>query len=153
MQQQYVTAEQAYGKAFAARPTPVVAQKLHAAGIQAGHRKEADEKLLQWLREHPADTGTRLYLANAYVNLRESQSAIQQYEVVLKQDPKNFLAMNNLATLYYQAKDRRALDYLERSYQLKPDNVTVSDNLAWALVEQGKLPRALELLRKAASQA
>ena len=60
---------------------------------------------------------------------------------------------NNLATLYRQEKDPRALDYFEKSYKLKPDSVAITDNLGWILVEQGKLARGLELLRKAATQA
>lgn len=151
-QKKFALAEKAYEKAFALRNTSAFAVKLHSAASQAGKGKEANARLLQWLKEHPDDTAARLYLADAYVKTHENQLAIKQYQLVLEKDPKSILAVNNLATIYRQEKDPRALDYFEQSYKLKPDSVTITDNLGWILVEQGKLARGLELLRKAATQ-
>jgi len=152
-QKKFAPAEKSFEKAFALGKTPDLATKLHAAASQGGKTEEANARLLQWLREHPEDTASRLYLADAYIKARENQLAIRQYELVLEKDPKSLLATNNLATLYRQEKDPRALDYFEKSYKLKPDSVAITDNLGWILVEQGKLARGLELLRKAATQA
>ncbi len=152
-QRNFAAAQTAYEKAFARRKSDVLAMKLHAASTQAGRAKEANEKILRWLREHPADTAVRLYLADAYVKGRQYPSAISLYQHVLQQDPKNLLALNNLATLYRQQNDPRALEYLEQSYQLKPDNAAVAGNLGWVLVESGQVARGVELLSKAAVQA
>lgn len=152
-QRKFALAEKAYEKAFAVRKSPALAVKLHAAASQAGKIREANGRLLQWLREHPEDTAPRLYLADAYVKTRENQLAIQQYQLILQKDPKNLLAANNLGTVYWREKDPRALDYFEQSYKLNPDSVTITGNLGRILVEQGKLERGLELLRKATSQA
>jgi hypothetical protein len=43
------------------------------------------------VREHPEDIVARLFLADAYVKRRENQLAIQQYELVLKKEPKNVM--------------------------------------------------------------
>ena len=152
-QQNFAAAQTAYEKAFARRKSDVLAMKLHAASSQAGRAKEANEKILRWLREHPADTAVRLYLADAYVKVRQYPSAIDLYQHVLQQDPKNLLALNNLATLYRQQNDPRALEYLEQSYKLKPDNAAIAGNLGWVLVESGQVARGVELLIKAAVQA
>jgi putative PEP-CTERM system TPR-repeat lipoprotein len=152
-QQKFALAEKAYEKAFALRQSPALAVKLYAATSQAGKIQEANDRLAQWLRKHPPDQASRLYLADTYVKTGQTRLAIQQYEVILQVDPKNLLAANNLASLYRQEKDPRALTYYEQSYKLKPDNVTIAHNLAWMLVEQGKLERGLELLRKTAAQA
>ncbi len=152
-QKKFALAEKAFEKAFAVRRGPALAIKLHVAASQAGKTQEANSRLLQWLRENPGDTTSRFYLADAYVKSREYQSAIQQYELILKKDPDNFLAASNLATVYRQEKDPRALEYFEKSYKLKPDNATIAHSLGWMLVEQDKLQRGLELLRKASSWA
>ena len=152
-QQKFAAAETAYEKAFARRKSDVLAMKLHAASSQAGRAKETDEKILRWLREHPADTAVRLYLADAYVKGRQYPSAIGLYQHVLQQDAKNFLALNNLATLYRKQDDPRALEYLEQSYKLKPDSAAIAGNLGWVLVESGQVERGVELLSKAAVQA
>jgi putative PEP-CTERM system TPR-repeat lipoprotein len=152
-QQNFAAAERAYAKAFARRKSDVLATKLHSASSQAGRVKEANEKMSQWLREHPTETAARLYLADAYVKARQNQQAIDQYQQVLRSDPKNLLALNNLAALYRLQNDPRALEFLEESYKVKPENATVAGNLGWVLVERGELARGLELLSKAAARA
>jgi Tfp pilus assembly protein PilF len=47
-------------------------------------------------------------LADAYVKGRQYPPAIGLYQHVLQQDPKNLLALNNLATLYRQQRPSRA---------------------------------------------
>lgn len=152
-QEKFSLAEKAYEKAYALLKSSDLAVKLHVAARQAGKIQEANSRLSQWLREHPEDTVSRLYLADAYVKARDHQAAIQQYELVLKKDPTNLLATNNLAAVYWREKNPRALIYFEQSYKLKPDSATITDNLGWILVERGNLERGLELLRRAASQA
>src|SRR5205814_6333762 len=68
-------------------------------------------------------------------------------------DPKNIPALNDLAWLYQQEKDPRALTTAEQAYQLQPDNAHVLDTLGWILVERGKTNDGLELLRKAAEKS
>ena len=152
-QEKFTLAEKAYEKGYALLKSPALAVKLHAAASQAGKIQEANGRLSQWLREHPEDTVSRLYLADGYVKTRDHQAAIEQYQMVLKKDPTNLLATSNLAAIYWRQKDPRALDYFEQSYKLKPDSATIIDNLGWVLVERGKLERGLELLGRAAAQA
>jgi putative PEP-CTERM system TPR-repeat lipoprotein len=152
-QQKYAVAEKAYEKALAVGKTPDLAMKLHVAASKAGRIQEANSRLLQWLHDRPEDTALRFYLADGYVKTREYRLAIQQYQLILQKDPKNILATNNLASVYRQEKDPRALDYFEKSYKLKPDSTTITHSLGWVLVEQGNVARGLELLRKASLQA
>jgi predicted Zn-dependent protease len=72
---------------------------------------------------------------------------------VLKTDSKNIVALKDLAWLYQQEKDPRALTTAEQAYQLQPDNAHVLDTLGWILVEHGKTTDGLELLRKAAEKS
>lgn len=127
--------------------------KLHAALNGAGKNKEADSRMTQWLKDHPADAATRLYLAGTLLAAKQSKAAVEQYQIILRQDPNYVPALNNLAWLLHQEKDPHALEYAEQAYRLKPDNAAILDTLGWILVEQGNVNRGLPLLQKAASLA
>ena len=153
-QRKFSAAEKKYEKAFNIAGSGTLAVKWHAASISAGgDSRLADARLEQWLKANPGDLGSQLYLAGQYVNSGSNRSAIEIYETVLQKDAKNVLALNNLATLYQREKDPRALGYFERAYLLMPENASIADNLGWLLVEQGKIARGVEVLRKATSLA
>ena len=99
--------------------------KLHASLSQAGRGKEANSRLVQWLKENPTDVPLRMYLAEVYLADGQTRSAIEQYEIVLQQNPKYMPAMNNLATAYQQEKNPLALEYAEKAYKIAPDNPAI----------------------------
>jgi Tfp pilus assembly protein PilF len=146
-------ATRSYEQAMNIAKIPSVLIKLHIALTQDGKGKEAESRLLQWLKERPTDVTIRTYLADSYMKAKERKPAIEQYETILQQEPQNVVALNNLASLYQQEKDPRALEVAERAYRLMPDNAAVQDTLGWILVEQGNTARGLPLLQKAASLA
>jgi putative PEP-CTERM system TPR-repeat lipoprotein len=146
-------AAKAYDQAFAIGKTPPLLVKLHTALSQAGKGKEATPRLLQWLKEHPTDDSVRMYLAQVYVADQQVKPAIEQYQTILKQNPKHVPALNNLATTLQQERDPQAVEYAEKAYQLAADNPAILDTLGWILVEQGNAARGLPLLQKAVSLA
>lgn len=146
-------AVKAYEQAFTVSKNGSLMVKLHASLGQTGKGKAADIRLAQWLKEHPADTIARMYQAGIYLASKQNKAAIEQYQAVLQQNAKNIPALNNLAWLYQQEKDPRALEYAEKANQLAPDNPAILDTLGWMLVEQGNITRGLPLLQKAASVA
>jgi Tfp pilus assembly protein PilF len=95
----------------------------------------------------------RMYLAEAHLKAGQLPQAIAHYETSLKQNPKNLLALNNLAWLYQQSHDPRAASTAEQAYKLQPDNPAVADTLGWILIERGDMKRGLELVRKALAKA
>lgn len=105
--------------------------------------------LTRYLKERPLDTNVRIYLASAYESVAETGSAIREYELILKQDPDNFVVANNLAWNYFLAADDRAEDLARRAYELKPDNGAVADTLGWILTNKGEHEEAVSTLRKA----
>lgn len=146
-------AVQAYEQAFTISQNGPLMEKLHAALIQTGKGRAADARLTLWLKEHPADVTTRLYQAGIYLGDKQNKAAIDQYQTVLSQTPNSVPAMNNLAWLYQQEKDPRALQYAEKASQLAPDNPATLDTLGWILVEQGNTARGLTLLQQATTLA
>jgi putative PEP-CTERM system TPR-repeat lipoprotein len=148
-QRKFAAAEKSYEKAFNIAKSGTLAVKWHAASMSAGNSRQADARLHQWLKDNPNDLASQLYLANHYVNSGSNKAAIEVYESVLRKDTKNVPALNNLASLYHREKDPRALRYFEQAYQLMPDNAAIADNLGWLLLEQGKIARGVEVLRRA----
>ena len=146
-------AVKAYEQAFTISKNGPLMIKLHASLSQAGKSKAADARLTQWLKNHPVDIPTRMYQAGIHLASKQNKAAIEQYQAVLQQNAKNIPALNNLAWLYQQEKDSRALGYAEKANQLAPDNPAILDTLGWMLVEQGNTTRGLPLLQKAASAA
>ncbi|MEW5943472.1 MAG: XrtA/PEP-CTERM system TPR-repeat protein PrsT [Pseudomonadota bacterium] len=152
-QKKYSEAAKAYEKAFAMDKNGLLAAKIHQAQSLAGDARKADAGVQQWLKDHPDDLVARGYLAQTYMKASRNRQAIEQYELVLKKDANDLVALNNLAWLYYQEKDPRALPTAERVYKLRPDAAFIGDTLGWILVEQGNTARGLEILRKAAAVA
>lgn len=126
--------------------------KLHRTLFVAGDAKAADQRLADWIKQNPNDVGARAYAADVYIQTNRNSEAVIQYEALLKANPKHVTALNNLASLYQREKDSRARGVAEQAYKLAPNHPGVQDTLGWILVEQGQLPRGIELLGKAATQ-
>jgi putative PEP-CTERM system TPR-repeat lipoprotein len=152
-QKQFAPAVTIYEKALAINNNGLIAVQVYKALSAAGKVEEADARLVQWLKDRPGELNARIYLASTYVKARQNKQAIQQYQLVLQADPKNVRALNDLAWLYQQEQDPRALATAEQAYRLKPDNPEIMDTLGWILVDQDQTTRGTELLRKAAEAA
>jgi putative PEP-CTERM system TPR-repeat lipoprotein len=146
-------AAKAYEKALSISKGGSLVAKLHASLVQAGKGKDADLRLSQWLSENPDDIPTRAYRAETYLADKQNQAAIDQYLIILRQDPENIPALNNLAWLYQQEKNPHALEYAEKANQLLPNNAGIMDTLGWILIEQGNTTRGLPILQKAITLA
>jgi putative PEP-CTERM system TPR-repeat lipoprotein len=141
-----------YQKAYDMQPSSAWLIPLHGAMLQAGQSKEAGARMQRWLAEHPADLVARLYFSSSLMAERDYAASRTQLEQILKQAPRHVIALNNLAWIYQQQHDPRALDLAEQAYKLAPADAAVLDTLGWMLVEQGKVERALPLLRQAVAQ-
>lgn len=152
-QHAYDRAVASYEQAFKIRPTSVTFTKVHQALMRAGKKERAAHFAARWLRQHPKDSGVRIYLANAYEGVGQTAKAIGAYEAILKYDPHNVVALNNLALLYDKENNRRALPMAEQAHKAAPGNPEITDTLGWILVRRGATQRGLELLRKASASA
>jgi putative PEP-CTERM system TPR-repeat lipoprotein len=152
-EKRYPGALAAYEKALTLSPTSSIAVKVHAAQVRAGNASEADARLQKWSSEHPDDVVPLLYRAQEFQKSGKNTEAIEQYQLVLRKDPKNLLALNNLANLYQGANDPRAVATAEEAFKINPDSPAIADTLGWMLVEKGQTERGLDLLKKAAAQA
>ncbi|BBP05655.1 hypothetical protein TPL01_17760 [Sulfuriferula plumbiphila] len=152
MQKQPAHALQKYATAWRLQNSGPLAVKLHNARVLSGKAAEADAGLLDWLKAHPDDAASRLYLAQSAMQRGNYALANENYAVLLQKSPNNMMILNNYAWSLQRAGDPRALTYAEQAYRLAPDNPAVLDTLAGILVAQGKTSRGLQLLQQALSR-
>jgi Flp pilus assembly protein TadD len=143
-----VEASRAYGKALSIANTQRHAIRAYQIRNQAGLDNQI-ESLVNYLAERPLDSSMRIYLAQAYQRLDQPGKANAEYERVLKDEPDNFVAANNLAWNYFTSGDSRAEGVARRAYELQPNNGSVADTLGWILVKAGSLEEGVTTLRKA----
>ena len=145
---EYVAAAKAYERALEKRSNGLLVVRLHQALSASGGSRQADTKLVQWLNEHPGDTVVRSYFAGNLAQAKQSMQAAEQYQLILKTDPKSVVALNGLAVVYHQQNDPRAAATAQQAYELDSDNPYVMDTLGWILASGGNA-RGLELIGKA----
>jgi tetratricopeptide (TPR) repeat protein len=148
--EQYAQASRSYEAAYALRPSGAIAVKHHGAMARAGAKADGT-RLDQWLKAHPDDAATRQYLADQQLRAGDLVAAGENYRKVLKAQPDNAFAMNNLANVYLLQKDPRALETAQEALKLSPNNANIIDTVGFALTESGAAARAVPLLRKAVS--
>jgi putative PEP-CTERM system TPR-repeat lipoprotein len=127
--------------------------RVFNAQWQQNESTQAQKLAEDWLRKHPDDLVVHRALANGYARLGQLALARKAYEGLLKKNPDDTDALNNLANILLLQKDPSALAMAEKSYQADPSNPNAIDTLGWALFSQGQNDRALTLLRDARLRA
>jgi cellulose synthase operon protein C len=148
-QQDFAGAERSFSSVLQAGTSGRAAIGVHEARLQGGQGDPA-EPLRYWLEERPGDRAVRRVLAGYYLERREYGHAIEEYETIVEQFPDDPAMLNNLAWLYHQSGDDRALALAERAHRLAPNNPFIADTLGWILHKQGDTRRALQLISEAA---
>ncbi len=114
----------------------------------------AVEFLESWVgQKAPTQNGVFLSLAAAYANLGDFQKAISLNEVLYQQNNNSPAVLNNLAFLYLETGDDRALEFAERAYQLDPNSYAILDTYGWVLTQSGNPELGLPLLRNALARS
>ncbi|MCC7412844.1 MAG: PEP-CTERM system TPR-repeat protein PrsT [Gammaproteobacteria bacterium] len=151
-QGQYTEAAAAYQAALTRAANPLVVIKRSQAQRQSGDSAGARSTLADWVQAHPDDIGVQMALAMSDQQSGDDARAIEQYEATLQKSPDNPVVLNNLAWLYDQKGDKRAVEVAERAYRTAPKSPEIADTYGWILVRHGKVERGTQLLEKAAEQ-
>ncbi|MGH8254289.1 MAG: tetratricopeptide repeat protein [Steroidobacteraceae bacterium] len=148
----YADADSAYEAAARIAPTAFLASRSHQSR-RLGHLPNATAPLTAWLENHPRDETMRMLLADACMTSGKTAAAIEQYEAITQANPRNLVALNNLATLYGGAKDARALSTAKRAFDLAPKNAAIADTYGWIALHAGQTDEALKVLAASAAEA
>ena len=97
-------------------------------------------------RDHDQVAWLRAITADGLMRREDKGEAISQYEDLV--DADNPVVLNNLAWLYMERGDKRALDTARKAYELAPNNSDIADTLGWILIQEGMPGEALEFIRR-----
>jgi len=104
------------------------------------------------LAEHPNDTETLISLGHLYRLLKQPQEANKFYEKALALKPESFHLYCFSAMMYYQMKNfPKAIEQLEHSLKINPDDVDAWLGRGRTLIKLGKESAAAESYEKALS--
>ena len=110
----------------------------------------ANQFLDDWQRALP-DSDTPLFMRGMSQQMAgQRAAAIASYEGAIARNANNAQALNNLAGLYQENNDARALATAEKAYNLAKTEPAVIDTYGWLLVQNKQGARGLALLREAA---
>lgn len=136
------------------RPNPAQAPALlHATLRQAGRAAEATKFADSWLAEHPRDVLFILHLADSAGADGDLAQASKRYDAVLQLQPRNALALNNLAWNMIREKKSGAVAVAERAVAAAPGQLAFQDTLALALAQENQHAKAIELQKQTIAKA
>jgi cellulose synthase operon protein C len=127
--------------------------KLHLALAAAGKQPEADKFAASWTAENPKDAVFLFHLGDQVLAKGDFAGAESRYRDVLKVQPNNALALNNVAWLLVKQNKPGAVEAAEKANALLPDRAPLMDTLALALLASNQGPKALEVQKKAIERA
>jgi cellulose synthase operon protein C len=117
--------------------------------IQSGQRTQAVEALESARQEFPRNPQILMNLAMLHQENDAPEKAIPPYEELLEVTPRNVVALNNLAWIYHQKGDDRAMELARQAYELNPDSAAIADTYGWILLQGGQPEESLPVLERA----
>jgi putative PEP-CTERM system TPR-repeat lipoprotein len=144
----WVAAIAAYRAGLERGKSTAPAGKLYDALVSAGQAANAEKFASEWVKEHPTDAQFRLHLGDIAVNRRDYEVAEAHYLAIVRLQPDNAVALNNLAWVTNKLKKPGASAYAEKAISLRPQEPAFIDTLATVMADRGDLDKALELEQK-----
>jgi len=123
--------------------------RAYQAYLRANQAAEGERLLAQWLGNKPKDAGVRHLLASAQLSGKRFKEAADNYRLLIGANPKDVIALNNLAWTLGELKDPQALALAEQALRLAPRDPSVMDTYGWQLVLAGQAKKGLPYLRDA----
>lgn len=126
-----------------------LAAKLHTVLRASGKIPDAEKFAAGWLKDNARDMTFRLYMGDVSAAVKDYLNAEKMYISVVQIDPKNAVALNNLAWVTGKLQKEGAIAYAERALALAPNQPSFMDTLAVLYSEKNNYAKALEWQTKA----
>ncbi|MEM7543743.1 MAG: XrtA/PEP-CTERM system TPR-repeat protein PrsT [Pseudomonadota bacterium] len=136
----------AYARAFELVPNNETLLKLDAQEHALG---KPMARLSKWLEDNPDDLAVRLVHATRLQEDGSSDAALGEYERMIEAEEQNPIVLNNLAWMYFERGDDRAIEVARQAHDLAPNLAEVADTYGWILVKQGQVEQGMEILDRA----
>ncbi|WP_165312843.1 XrtA/PEP-CTERM system TPR-repeat protein PrsT [Vibrio ziniensis] len=126
------------------------AKELSLLYVQNNQAEEAIKFLSEVINQYP-DKARALQLLLADIQSKQSSDeAIEQYKVIIKREPNNVIALNNLSWVYMGKENFiEACQYSKRAYDLADGHPQIDDTHGYCLLKSGEIKEAVSILKKA----
>ena len=148
-QGEYQQAAEFYQLAMDKQPSAGLMNAYAEILQKAGKEGEALALLESGIDTYPDSVQLRLRLALLQQSEGENEKAKANYEQVLDSMPENTVVLNNLAWLYHETGDERAVTIARKAYDLAPQNAAIADTYGWIMLKAGNHEESLPILEKA----
>ncbi len=142
-----------YRRGLSLQKSSEIARKLHLALSSSGQEAEADKLLREWWSANPQDLGIMMQAGQLKMDRSQWKESVAIYGAVLKVKPDIAPALNNMAWSLHQLQDKNAKPLAQKALSLEPKSHIIMDTLGVITVDQGDLPKGVELLRAAITAA
>lgn len=123
--------------------------QLGAALLDLGRYPEALAELREAVRLEPQNVEALRVCGEASAAMGEDAEAVALFESALRLTPRDWRLHLNLTTLRAKSDPAKALEHARAAWELEPDGVETNQNLIEALVLNGLLTEASQLLERA----
>ncbi|MDC0609965.1 PEP-CTERM system TPR-repeat protein PrsT [Vibrio sp.] len=150
LNKEYPKAVELQEKTYKQTPSLETARDLASAYELNDQAQKAVSFLNQVIEEYP-EKAKALQLLLADIQTRTNpEKAISEYLTIIKREPKNVIALNNLSWIYMnQNQIDKACEYSAKAYNLASDQPAISDTHGYCLLLQGHNEKAKQLLETA----
>ncbi len=119
--------------------------------------EEANGILQRGLQMNPKNEELRMLFASHLGDTGQFDQAITEYETILRHNPQNLMAANNLASILTDQKgDPKSLERalgLSRDFEQRAPNPFFLDTLGWVHLKMGHENDALRVIQRAVTEA
>ena len=154
VQKQADKAVESYAQAYALAPSSYLARRLFTGRLELRQEPAAFDGIKQWLEKSPQDSESWGMMASAFQDRGKTKEAVAAYEKSFALHPDNLVLQNNLAWLYQELGDKRALGLADKLAAAPgvESKTEVLDTIGWIFLHNGKEDKGLVLLQQAALQ-
>ncbi len=139
----------AYQAGLKVAPGPELMVRVLSNLRTTGRNADAERQAAAWRQSQPKDMVIPMFLAETAMSDKRLADAEKLYLDVIKAQPNNAVAYNNLAWVSSELKRDNAMAYAEKANELAPDQPAFIDTLAMLLAERQDYKKAIELQTKA----
>ncbi|KQP43486.1 XrtA/PEP-CTERM system TPR-repeat protein PrsT [Pseudorhodoferax sp. Leaf274] len=139
----------AYQSGLKAAPSSEAMVRLLTTLRSTGKGAEAERQADAWRKAQPTDIVVPMFQAEMAMGEKRMADAEKIYLEVVKKQPNNAVAYNNLAWVSSELKRDNALSYAEKANELVPNEAAFIDTWAALLADKQDYKKAIELQTKA----
>ena len=144
---------EAYKTGYAKLPSAELALRLKKAYDQKGDPAAGLKTLKTWLEKNPEDYATGVILASAQLEQGKLLASAKTFEALYAENRNDPVVLNNLAWIYHQQGDSRALGLAMKAYAADKNSAQILDTLGWISLTSANPQDGLDYLRLASAMA